>query len=57
LDPIEIDENGVILSGHTRYKALQKLGYKTVDVILYTGLTDEQKRKYRILANKTGELV
>jgi len=56
LDPIEIDENGVILSGHTRYKALQKLGYKTVDCILYTGLTDEQKRKYRILANKTGEL-
>ena len=26
--PIIIDEDGVILAGHTRYKALKKLGYK-----------------------------
>ncbi len=25
--PIIVDEDGVILAGHTRYKALQKLGY------------------------------
>ena len=25
--PIIIDEDGVILAGHTRYQALQKLGY------------------------------
>ena len=55
LDPIEIDENNVILSGHTRLKALTKLGYTETECVRYTGLTDEQKRKYRLLANKTGE--
>jgi DNA modification methylase len=45
----------VILSGHTRLKALKKLKYKETEVLQITGLTDEQKRKYRILANKTGE--
>ena len=56
LDPIEVDENNIILSGHTRLKALKKLGYTDSDVIRYTGLSDEQKRKYRVLANKTGEI-
>lgn len=55
LDPIEIDEDNVILSGHTRLKALKKLGYKETECVKYTGLNDEQKRKYRLLANKTGE--
>ena len=55
LDPIEIDENNVILSGHTRHKALTQLAYEETEVIQITGLTDEQKRKYRLLANKTGE--
>lgn len=55
LDPIEIDEHNVILSGHTRLKAMIRRGYPEADVIRYTGLTEEQKRKYRILANKTGE--
>lgn len=56
LDPIEIDENNVILSGHTRLMALQQLGYEETECIRYTGLTEEQKKKYRILANKTNEL-
>jgi len=56
LDPIEIDENNVILSGHTRLLALKELGETETDVMQVTGLTDEQKRKYRILANKTNEL-
>ena len=55
LDPIEIDENNVILSGHTRLKALKKLGYTETECLRYTGLTDKQKRKYRLLTNKTGE--
>lgn len=55
IDPIEIDENNVILSGHTRHKALKQLKYKETEVIQITGLTEEQKRKYRLLANKTGE--
>ena len=55
VDPIEIDENNIILSGHTRLKALKALNYSEVQVLRITGLTDEQKRKYRILANKTAE--
>lgn len=54
--PIIVDEDHVILAGHTRLKALKKLGYKTAPVVIKEGLTDEQKRKYRILDNKTGEL-
>ena len=54
--PIIVDEDGVILAGHTRYKALQKLGYETADVLIKSGMTEEQKKKYRLLDNKTGEL-
>lgn len=54
--PIIVDENNVILAGHTRYKALKKLGYKEITVRKISGLTDEQKRKYRLLDNKTNEL-
>ena len=55
LDPIEVDENNVILSGHTRLLALKRLGYNETEVVRYTGLTEDQKKKYRILANKVGE--
>ena len=53
--PIIVDEDGVILAGHTRYKALKKLGYTECDVVVVTGLTDEQKKKYRLYDNKTQE--
>ena len=55
LDPIEVDENNVILSGHTRRLAMKQQGFTETDVIRYTGLTEKQKKKYRLLANKTGE--
>ena len=55
LDPIEIDENDVILAGHTRRLAYMAEGVKEVDALRYTGLTEKQKKKYRLLANKTGE--
>lgn len=54
--PIIVDEDGGILAGHTRYKALTELGYKTADVLVKTGMTEEQKKKYRLLDNKTNEL-
>lgn len=54
--PIIIDEDGVILAGHTRYKALKKLGYKECGVVIASGLTEEQKKKYRLYDNKTAEM-
>ena len=54
--PIIVDEENVILAGHTRLKALKKLGYKKVPVVIKEGLSEEQKRKYRLLDNKTNEL-
>ena len=54
--PIIVDEDCVILAGHTRFKALQALGRTTAQVCIAEGLSEEQKRKYRILDNKTGEL-
>ena len=49
------EEDGVILAGHTRYKALLKLGYGECDVVIAAGLTEGQKRKYRLYDNKTAE--
>lgn len=54
--PIVVDENMVILAGHTRHKALNKLSWQECEVCIVAGLTSEQKRKYRILDNKTNEL-
>lgn len=55
ISPIVIDENNEILAGHTRYKALKRMKVKTAKCVVMEGLTEEQKRKYRILDNKTGE--
>ena len=54
--PIVVDENMVILAGHTRHKALTALEWQECDVCVVPGLTSEQKRKYRLLDNKTNEL-
>lgn len=53
--PIIIDEDNIILAGHTRLKALRRLGKDQVDVLRVSGLTEEQKKKYRLLDNKTNE--
>ena len=53
--PIIVDEDHVIIAGHTRYKALKALGIEEVPCLICEGLTDEQKKKYRFLDNKTGE--
>lgn len=55
-DPIEVNEQNVILCGHTRKMALDKLGIKKTDIIVISGLTEDQQREYRITNNKTGEI-
>jgi DNA modification methylase len=54
--PIVVDADGVIVCGHTRWKAAQKLGLEQVPVHVARDLTPEQIRAYRIADNKTAEL-
>jgi DNA modification methylase len=54
--PIVVDADGVIVVGHTRYKAAQKLGLTEVPVHVATDLTPEQARAYRIADNQTASL-
>lgn len=54
-NPIIVDENMVILAGHTRQKALIKNGISEVKVMQVIGLDDEKKKKFRLLDNKVGE--
>lgn len=53
--PIVIDKNGVIVAGHTRYKASKKLGLEKVPCIIADDLTDEQIKAYRLADNKVSE--
>lgn len=54
--PIVIDKEGVIVAGHTRYKAAKKLKMTEVPCILADDLTEEQVKAYRLADNKTAEL-
>lgn len=51
-DPIAIDENNVIIEGYGRYKALKELGFKEIEVIRLSHLSDEQKKAYSLIHNK-----
>lgn len=53
--PIVIDKDGVIVAGHTRYKAALSLGWTKAPCLIADDLTDEQIRAYRLADNKTGE--
>ena len=53
--PIIIDSSGTIITGHTRLKALQKLGVEEVDVILADDLSEEQVKEFRLVDNKVSE--
>ena len=54
--PVVIDKDGVIVCGHTRYKAAKKLGLKTVPCVIADDLTEEQIKAYRLADNKVSEL-
>lgn len=53
--PIVIDKDNVIIAGHTRYKASQKLGLEKVPCIKADDLSDEQVKAYRLADNKVSE--
>jgi DNA modification methylase len=54
--PIVVDEQGVIIVGHTRLKAALKLGLEQVPVHVAVGLSPAQVKAYRIADNQTATL-
>ena len=54
--PIVVDEDGVIIIGHTRFKAAKKLGLAEVPVHVARGMAPEQVKALRIADNKTAEI-
>lgn len=56
-DPIGIwGKDNIIVEGHGRLLAAKKLGMDKVPCIRLDNLTDEQRREYAIMHNKTAEL-
>jgi len=54
--PVVVDSEGVIVVGHTRWKAAQRLGLETVPVHVARELTPEQAKAYRIADNRTADI-
>lgn len=55
-DPIVVDENMVILAGHTRREAAIRLGLESVPVIIKGDLTGAKGKAFRLAHNKAGEI-
>jgi DNA modification methylase len=53
--PIICDQNFIIVAGHTRWKAAQKLGLEKVPVIIIE-MDEVKRRAFAIADNKTGEI-
>ena len=54
--PIVVDIDNVIIAGHTRVLAAQKLGLSEVPCIIADDLTPEQVKAFRLVDNKIAEL-
>lgn len=53
--PILIDEDGIIICGHTRYKACKLLSIDKIPCIIANDLSEEQIKAFRIVDNKVSE--
>lgn len=53
--PIVIDNNGVIVAGHTRWKAAQNLNMQEVPCIVADDLNEQQIKAFRLADNKVSE--
>jgi DNA modification methylase len=54
--PIVVDAEGVIVVGHTRWKAAKHLGLQKIPVHVAEDLSPEQIKAFRIADNATGEI-
>jgi DNA modification methylase len=53
--PIVVDEEMVILAGHTRLEAARQLGLTSAPVHIARGLTPAQAKAYRLMDNRASE--
>lgn len=54
IQPITIDSRNIIITGHSRYKALLELGYNEIEAIKID-MPKEKAKEYRIIDNKVTE--
>lgn len=52
VNPVLIDENNVLIAGHGRTEAAKQMGLEKVPAIRLVGLTENQKKAYRIADNQ-----
>lgn len=55
IQPIVINKNNIIVSGHCRYEAGKLLGLETFPCVRKEDLTDKEEKELRILDNKLNE--
>lgn len=55
VNPVLVDEQDVLIAGHGRLAASEKLGLERVPVIRITGLSDTQKRGLMLADNRIAE--
>lgn len=53
--PIVVDTEHVVVVGHTRLRALAKLGWTSAPVLVASHLSADKIREYRLVDNRTGE--
>jgi len=53
--PLVVDEDGVVIAGHTRLLAAQRLGLEKVPVHVAVGLSPEQVKAYRLMDNRSAQ--
>ena len=55
-NPVIIDNENVIIAGHTRLKACKQLGIKEIPCIYADDLNDEEVKAFRLADNKVSEI-
>ena len=56
LNPILVTSGNVVIAGHGRMRAAQRLGLTAIPALFVEGLSDDQIRAYRLADNRLAEL-
>ena len=55
INPIILDDENIVVAGHTRLKAAMKLGITEIPILRVDNLSNEQIAAFRIMDNKSSE--